>query len=56
VVVKGDHVSMNDAIDDSMRVQSKTLNVELLYTKHVYPEPLLLETSYPQASPTFHPS
>jgi hypothetical protein len=47
---------MNDAIDDSMRGQSKTLNVELIYTKHVYPKPLLLETSYPQASPTFHPS
>lgn len=56
VVVKSDHVSMNDAIDDSKRVQSKTLNAELLYTKHFYLEPLLLETSNPQAFPTFHPS
>ncbi len=56
VVVKSDHASMNDAIDDSMRVQSKRLNAELLHTKHFNPEPLLLETSYPQAFPTFHPS
>jgi hypothetical protein len=37
VVVKSDHVSMTDAIDDSVRVQSKTLNAKLLYTKHFYP-------------------